>query len=70
MDPVHDRGSMDSIQRGGPWTSGPCFVLTHQLSGTRAVETIAREHRRISGLLSARKTVTTQGLHLYIFLSP
>ena len=70
MDPVHDRGSMDSIQSGGPWTPGPCFVLTHQLSGTRAVVTIAREHRRISGLLSARKTVTTQGLHLYIFLSP
>ena len=27
MDPVHDRGSMDPVQRGGPWTPGPCFVL-------------------------------------------
>ena len=50
MDPVHDRGSMDPVQRRGPWTPGPCFVLTHQLSGTRAVVTIAREHSRISGL--------------------
>ena len=29
MDPVHDRGSMDPVQSGGPWTPGPCFVLTH-----------------------------------------
>ena len=28
MDLVHDRGSMDPVQRGGPWTPGPCFVLT------------------------------------------
>ena len=48
---------MDPVQRRGPWTPGPCFVLTHQLSGTRAVVTIAREHSRISGLLSARKSL-------------
>ena len=30
MDPVHDRGSMDPVQSGGPWTPGPCFVLTHK----------------------------------------
>ena len=24
------RGSMDPVQRGGPWTPGPCFVLTLQ----------------------------------------
>ena len=29
MDLVHDMGSMDPVQRGGPWTPGPCFVLTH-----------------------------------------
>ena len=29
MDPVHERGSMDPVQTGGPWTPGPCFVLTH-----------------------------------------
>ena len=23
--------SMDPVQRGGPWTRGPCFVLTRQL---------------------------------------
>ena len=28
MDLVNDRGSMDPVQRGGPWTPGPCFVLT------------------------------------------
>ena len=28
VDLVHDRGSMDPFQRGGPWTPGPCFVLT------------------------------------------
>ena len=28
MDPVHDRGSMDPVQSGDPWTPGPCFVLT------------------------------------------
>ena len=37
MDPVHDRGSMDPVHEsgpctrsksGGPWTPGPCFVLT------------------------------------------
>ena len=37
MNPVHDKGSMDPVhmkvvhmdpvQSGGPWTSGPCFVL-------------------------------------------
>ena len=30
MDPVHDRGSMDPVQSGGPWTPGPCFVLTQK----------------------------------------
>ena len=29
MDPVYDRGSMDLVQSGGPWTPDPCFVLTH-----------------------------------------
>ena len=29
MDLVHDRGSMDPVQSWGPWTPGPCFVLTH-----------------------------------------
>ena len=33
MDLVHDRGSMDPVQRGGPWTPGPCFVLTHNELG-------------------------------------
>ena len=28
MDLVHDRGAMDPVQRGGPWTPGPYFVLT------------------------------------------
>ena len=28
MDPVHDRGSMDPVHESGPWTPGPCFVLT------------------------------------------
>ena len=35
MDPVHDRGSMDPVHilmdpvhGGGPWTPGPCFVLS------------------------------------------
>ena len=32
---VHGPGpwkwSMDPVQRGGPWTRGPCFVLTRQL---------------------------------------
>ena len=28
MDPVHDRGSVDPVQSGGPWTPGPCFFLT------------------------------------------
>ena len=27
MDLVHDRGSMEPVRSGGPWTSGPCFVL-------------------------------------------
>ena len=26
--PVHERSSMDPVQSGGPWTPGPCFVLT------------------------------------------
>ena len=29
MDPVYDRGSMDPVHESGPWTPGPCFVLTH-----------------------------------------
>ena len=33
MDPVHDRGSMDPVQSRGPWTPGPCFVLTPLMSG-------------------------------------
>ena len=33
MDLVHDRGSMDPVQRGGPWTPGPCFVFTHNELG-------------------------------------
>ena len=35
MDPVHERGSMypvhilmDPVHGGGPWTRGPCFVLS------------------------------------------
>ena len=39
MDPVHERGSMDPVHNvmdpvhgpvhgGGPWTRGPCFVLS------------------------------------------
>ena len=28
MDLVHDRGSMDPVNESGPWTPGPCFVLT------------------------------------------
>ena len=32
MDPVHDRGSMDPVQSGGPWTPGPFFVLTPWLA--------------------------------------
>ena len=28
MDPVHERGSMDRVDGGGPWTRGPCFVLS------------------------------------------
>ena len=28
MDPVQTGGSMDPIQRGGPWTWGPGFVLS------------------------------------------
>ena len=39
MDLVHDRGSMDLVQRGGPWTPGPCFVLTRE----------KRLHRLITG---------------------
>ena len=27
MDLVHDRGSMEPVQSGGPWNPGPCFVL-------------------------------------------
>ena len=37
MDLVHERGSMypvhilmDPVQGGGPWTRGPCFVLSHK----------------------------------------
>ena len=29
MDRVHERGSMDPVHGGGPWTRGPCFVLSH-----------------------------------------
>ena len=28
MDLVYDRGSMDPVHESGPWTPGPCFVLT------------------------------------------
>ena len=28
MNLVHDRGSMDPVRESGPWTPGPCFVLT------------------------------------------
>ena len=29
MDPVHMKVvHMDRVQSGGPWTPGPCFVLT------------------------------------------
>ena len=32
MDPFLDGGSMDPVQSDGPWTPGPCFVLTqHEL---------------------------------------
>ena len=41
MDPVYEGGrSMDPVQRGGPWTRGPCFVLSRvdellsEVSGT------------------------------------
>ena len=27
MDLVHDRGSVEPVQSGGPWTPGQCFVL-------------------------------------------
>ena len=27
MDLVHDRGSMEQVQSGGPWTPGQFFVL-------------------------------------------
>ena len=30
MDLVHDRGSMDPVHESGPWTPGPCFVLTRK----------------------------------------
>ena len=33
MDLVNDRESMDPVQRGGPWTPGPCFVLTRIQDG-------------------------------------
>ena len=35
MDLVYDRGSMDPVQRGCPWTPVPCFFLT-QLMLTKA----------------------------------
>ena len=28
---------MDPVQSGGPWTPGPCFVLTHNKGPTVAV---------------------------------
>ena len=31
MDLIHDRGPMDTVHESGPWTRGPCFVLTRQL---------------------------------------
>ena len=34
MDLVHDRGSMHPVRRGGPWTPGPCFVLTLKVHST------------------------------------
>ena len=37
MDPVHDRGSMDLVQSVGPWTPGPCFVLTHTTASSEVV---------------------------------
>ena len=30
MDLVHERGSMYPVHGGGPWTRGPCFVLSHK----------------------------------------
>ena len=27
MDSIHDTGSTEPVQSGGPWTPGPCFVL-------------------------------------------
>ena len=43
MDPVHERGSMDQVHilmdpvhGGGPWTRGPCFVLSPVNSLTKS----------------------------------
>ena len=41
MDLVHDRGSMDPVQRGGPWTLGPCFVLTHANADAAHISSLA-----------------------------
>ena len=38
MDLVHDRaGSMDLVHESGPWTPGPCFVLTRYTAISRKV---------------------------------
>ena len=34
MDPVHIL--MDPVHGGGPWTRGPCFVLSHESEASEA----------------------------------
>ena len=49
---VHGPGpwkwSMDPVQRGGPWTPGPCFVLTRAKRLIRARKTTAKGLRNCS----------------------
>ena len=48
MAPIHERGSMDPVHilmdpvhEGGPWTRGPCFVLSRFNCRGRMAETSA-----------------------------
>ena len=46
MDLVHERGSMDLVQSGGPWTPGPCFVLTlHYTTPRREKDAKSKVHQ-------------------------
>ena len=67
MDLVHDRGSMESVQSGGPWTPGPSFVLWIQSNHRIEFSNLSFP---IAHLPSGRLTCASSGKFLWRIRHP